>query len=78
MQPTYVGVPDFVSDVDVEKGEQCIKTGEEVLKSLSFQDETVAGACVALIIMIGGFNALAYAALRSKKRSYEKLKASSS
>ena len=63
------------SDVDVAAGDSCTRTGEEVLRRLSFGGETPYDAMVGLLVIIVSFNLLAYGTLRYNKRTYEKMNA---
>lgn len=56
---------------DVAEGDTCTATGEEVLRRLSFEDETTGEACLGLFVLIVAFNVLAYTILRINKRKYQ-------
>jgi len=62
-------------DVDVEAGDTCVRTGDETIRRLSFGGETAYQAMGALLALMVAFNALAYIALRIKKKKYQAIKA---
>ena len=56
---------------DVEEGDGCITSGEEVLRNLSFNNGSTQKACLGLLALIAGFHVLAYTVLRVNKRKYQ-------
>lgn len=61
-------------DVDTDAGETCITEGDEVIKRLNFDGDSVRTAMFALLGFVFGSNLLAYCILRFfKERSYQRL-----
>lgn len=61
-------------DVDTDAGETCITEGDEVIKRLNFDGDSVRTAMFALLGFVVGSNLIAYMILRFfKKRSYQRL-----
>jgi hypothetical protein len=50
---------------------RCIRDGDEVIKRLNFDGESVRISMLALLGMTAGLNALAYGILRIKKRTHQ-------
>lgn len=58
---------------DVSPGQPCITDGSTVLERLSFDDSTVVGCVIALVVFLAVMHVIAYMILRCKKRRYQKL-----